>query len=222
MRTLAISDIHGCLTPLKAMWDLIQPTHEDHIIFMGDYIDRGPDSKGVVDYLIQLQGQDYNIDFLSGNHEEKFFLAEMDLTDRAHWMEAWGGPETLESYGDGGFDAVPSSHWEFLRKCNPYVETKSHIYVHANLEHDTPLKEQLPFTIIHKKFGTPKPHMSGKVMICGHTAQKTHIPANLGHAICIDTDVGRGGWLTCLHVENGNYWQTNVNGESRERTLASD
>lgn len=218
MRTLAISDIHGCLAPLKHMWEVIDPQPEDHLIFMGDYVDRGPDCKGVIDFLISLQKQ-FNITFLSGNHEEKFFLSEMDLTDREHWLNVWGGPETLESYGPGGFDDIPAEHWEFLRTCKPYIETDTHIFVHANLEHDVPLHEQLPFTIVHKKFGTPKPHCSGKIMIAGHTAQKSHLPLNLGHAVCIDTDVGRGGYLTCLHVETGHYWQTNFEGEVRENSL---
>jgi serine/threonine protein phosphatase 1 len=220
MRTLAIGDIHGCLAPLKQIWNIIDPQPEDRIIFMGDYVDRGPDCKGVIDFLIGLQQQDFNITFLSGNHEEKFFLSEMDLTDRAHWLKDWGGPETLESYGPGGFDDIPASHWEFLRKCRSYLETDTHIYVHANLEHDVPLDQQLPFTLIHKKFGTPKPHMSDKIMICGHTAQKSHLPANLGHAVCIDTDPGRGGWLTCLHVETDQYWQTNFDGELREGSIS--
>ncbi|MDA8975023.1 serine/threonine protein phosphatase [Akkermansiaceae bacterium] len=218
MRTLAISDIHGCLDPLKKIWEVIEPTPEDRIIFMGDYVDRGPDTKGVIDFLIGLKDQ-FNITFLTGNHEEKFSLSEMDLTDRDHWLKVWGGPETLESYGPGGFDDIPASHWEFVRKCKPYLETDTHIFVHANLEHDVPLNEQLPFTIIHKKFGEPKPHMSGKVMITGHTAQKSHVPLNLGHAVCIDTDVGRGGYLTCLNVETSEYWQTSVDGEVKTGAL---
>lgn len=220
MRTLAIGDIHGCIAPLKQLWEVIDPQPEDRIIFMGDYVDRGPDSKGVIDFLIELQQQDFNITLLSGNHEEKFALSRIDKTDLAHWLEAWGGVETLESYGPGGMDDVPESHWEFVRTLKPYVETESYIFVHANLEADVPLSEQLPFTMIHKKFGTPKPHMSGKVMICGHTAQKNHVPLNLGHAVCIDTDPGRGGWLTCLEVETSHYWQVNVEGEVREAELA--
>ena len=217
-RTLAIGDIHGCLEPLKLLWEQIDPQPNDRIIFVGDYVDRGPDSKGVIDFLIGLQDS-YDITFLSGNHEEKFFLARFGGSELADWMAHWGGTETLESYGEVGLDAVPESHWEFLRKCKPYLETENHIFVHANLEADTPVAEQLPFTLIHKKFGTPLPHQSGKTMICGHTAQKSHVPADLGHAICIDTDPGRGGWLTCLHVETGSYWQTNVDGETQRKSL---
>ena len=202
------------------LWEKIKPQPEDRIIFVGDYVDRGPDTKGVIDFLIGLrESSEYNITFLSGNHEEKFFLSRFGGSEIADWMAHWGGKETLESYsndiGEYSLEAVPENHWEFLRKCKPYHETESHIFVHANIEPDAPMAEQLPFTLIHKKFGTPLPHESGKTMICGHTAQKSHIPANLGHAICIDTDPGRGGWLTCLDVENGSYWQTNVNGESR-------
>jgi serine/threonine protein phosphatase 1 len=223
MRTLAIGDIHGCLAPLTQLWQVIEPQPEDRIIFMGDYVDRGPDSKGVIDFLIDLQRQEFDITFLSGNHEEKFFLSEMDLNDRVDWLAHWGGGETLESYGPGGFDDVPAEHWEFLRKNKPYLETDTHIFVHANLEADVPLDQQLPFTLIHKKLGTPQPHMSGKTMICGHTAQKSHVPLNLGHAVCIDTDPGRGGWLTCLHIETDQYWQSNVAGDLRQgRITRSD
>jgi len=218
MRTLAISDIHGCLEPLEKMWEVIAPQAEDRIIFMGDYIDRGPDSKAVIDFIIDKQ-QDFNIIALTGNHEEKFSLSEMDHTDCEGWINYWGGQPTLDSYGPNGFEDVPESHWHFIRHLKPYYETDTHIFVHANLEHDVPLNEQLPFTIIHKKFGNPKPHRSGKIMVCGHTAQKNHRPLNIGHAINIDTDPGRGGWLCCLQVETGSYWQTNIAGELREGSV---
>jgi serine/threonine protein phosphatase 1 len=220
MRTLAIGDIHGCLDPLRRLWDVIDFQKNDRMIFLGDYVDRGPDSKGVIDFLMNLQDQGHNVVFLSGNHEEKFLLAQMDETDRDHWFQAWGGLQTLESYGPNGFADVPPTHWEFLRKASPYFETDTHIFVHANLEADVSLHQQLPFTLIHKKLGRPKPHVSGKVMICGHTSQKTHIPLNLGHAVCIDTDPGRGGWLCCLHAETGDYWQTNFAGELRRGNIS--
>lgn len=220
MRTLVIGDIHGCLAPLTQLLQVIDPQPEDHIIFVGDYVDRGSDSKGVIDLLISLKDK-FKMTFIQGNHEEKFLLSRIDVTDRAHWLDVWGGVETLESYGPGGIDDVPESHWEFLRHTQPHHETNTHIFVHANLEHDIPLEKQHSFTLIHKKFGTPLPHQSGKIMVCGHTAQKApHHPLHLGHAINIDTDVGRGGWLTCLHIESNHYWQTNLDGELREADLA--
>ena len=217
-RTLVIGDIHGCLAPLEHLWTAIAPKADDRIVFLGDYIDRGPDSKGVIDFIL-ARLPDFDITCLTGNHEEKFFLARIDHTELAHWLEAWGGGATLQSYGPGGFDDVPETHWDFLRQNLPYLETDTHVFVHANLEPDLPLDQQPPFTLVHKKFGKPKPHVSGKVMVCGHTALKSHVPLNLGHAVCIDTDPGRGGWLTCLHVETERYWQANVDGESREGRL---
>lgn len=218
-RTLAIGDIHGCLAPLRTLWDAVGPRPDDKVVFIGDYVDRGPDSKGVIDFLLGLPDE-LDVTFLSGNHEEKFFLANIDETELDHWLRAWGGGATLESYGPGGFADVPEEHWEFLRKTEPYFETETHIFVHANLEADVELDEQLPFTLIHKKFGTPAPHVSGKTMVCGHTAQKSHVPLDLGHAVCIDTDPGRGGWLTCLDAESGEYWQANFDGEVRRGRLA--
>ena len=217
-RTLAIGDIHGCLSALQHLWAAVDPTPEDRVVFIGDYVDRGEDSKGVIDFLLGLPPK-LDVTFLSGNHEEKFFLSSIDDTELAHWLAAWGGGATLDSYGPGGFDDVPESHWKFLRDARPYLETETHIFVHANLEPAAPLEDQLPFTLVHKKFGTPQPHCSGKTMVCGHTAQKSHVPLALGHAVCIDTDPGRGGWLTCLHVESDRYWQANLAGDLREGEL---
>jgi serine/threonine protein phosphatase 1 len=219
MRTLAIGDIHGCLDPLLKLWEVLAPTPEDHVIFMGDYVDRGPDSKGVIDFLLEKE-KEFRITFLQGNHEEKMFMSHQDPDDLGQWCEIWGGQATLDSYGCG-IHEVPEEHWAFLLRTIPYLETGEHIFVHANLEPDVPLDKQLPFALYHKKFdhklyGHPKPHCSGKIMICGHTSMKTHRPCNIGHALCIDTDPGRGGWLTGLHVESGAYWQTNFDGEVRE------
>ena len=223
MRTLAISDIHGCLDALQTLWKALDPQPEDHIIFVGDYVDRGPDSKGVIDFLIE-QEKHFKIDCLCGNHEEKFVLSRIDHTDHAHWVDVWGGQETLDSYGPKGMEDVPEEHWAFLFRNKPFVETETHLFVHAYLEAKVSIDQQLPYTLIHQKFnhplyGYPKPHCSGKTMICGHTAQKSHEPLNLGHAVCIDTEVGRGGWLTGLHVETGTYIQANVAGETREGSL---
>jgi len=218
MRTLAIGDIHGCLEPLTKLWEEIQPTADDHIIFLGDYVDRGANTKEVIDFLISIK-KTHNITFLTGNHEEKFFLASHGGSELADWQSRWGGVETLASYGE--ITDVPEEHWEFLRQCQPHHESDTHIYVHANLEANIPLHQQPPYTLIHKKFGNPLPHQSGKIMVCGHTAQESHTPLDIGHAICIDTDPGRGGWLTCLHMESGKYWQTNMNKEVRTNQLDS-
>ena len=67
----------------------------------------------------------------------------------------------------------------------------------------------------------PPPHESGKTMVCGHTSQKSGIPVNIGHAICIDTFAWGSGWLTCLDTESGVYWQTNHDGEHRTDVIGA-
>ena len=215
MRILAFGDIHGCLTSLKTLWEAVQPQPEDLVVFLGDYVDRGPDSKGVIDFLIANR-EAAKIVFLTVNHEEKMLLSRINTDDHGQWLEVWDAQETLDSYGLADVYGVPDEHWEFLRKCKPHFQTDTHIFIHANLEADIPVEEQQPFTIVHKKLITIDPHFSGKTVIVGHTAQKNHRPLNLGHCVCIDTDTGRGGWLTCLDVATGQYTQANEEAEVRQ------
>ena len=138
---------------------------------------------------------------------------------RNGWISV-GGVQTLQSYGDEGIigtlDDVPDRHFEFIdNTCRRYFETSTHIFVHAMLEESTPLDEQEDSCIYWEKFRNPQPHCSGKIMVCGHTAQKNGVPLNVGHAICIDTWVYGTGWLTCLDVDSGKCWQAKQSGETR-------
>lgn len=217
-RTLAIGDVHGCLGALRRLWEVVAPTADDRVVFLGDYVDRGPDSKGVVDFVLALF-EDFDVTCLTGNHEEKMVLARDDPRERAEWIESWGGHATVASYGPGGLAAVPPHHWEFLQRELLYVETDTHIFVHAGVEADVALPDQSRLTLLRRKLGSPRPHRSGKIVVCGHTAQKSHRPLDLGHTVCIDTDPDRGGWLTCLDVESGAYWQTDQARRQRTGTI---
>ena len=73
-----------------------------------------------------------------------------------------------------------------------------------------------------EKFNDPAPHESGKVMVCGHTPQRDGLPRSIGHAICVDTHIYAGGWLTCLDVQTGEYWQANERRQVRAGTLDLD
>ena len=126
-RTLAIGDLHGNLAPLELLWSTIAPQPEDRVVFIGDYVDRGPDSKGVIDFCLDL-AEELDVTFLSGNHEEKFQLARIDRTELAHWLEAWGGGATLESYGPGGFDASQEEDEEAEARGETAQETDASAY----------------------------------------------------------------------------------------------
>lgn len=237
MRLLAIGDIHGCLRAFEALLEAVALRPDDQLIALGDYVDRGPDSRGVLDHLIALHAGGRLI-ALRGNHDA-MMLDARDGHDLG-WLEV-GGRQTLRSYGiadaqidalqDGGswfggpndlLAKVPPEHWKFLDEdCLPYYETEKHIFVHANLYPDLPLEDQPDYMLYWEKLIEPIAHFSGKTVICGHTRQKNGLPLNLDTSVCIDTNIYEGGWLTCLDVNSGRIWQANEQGQVRRGSLDS-
>src|SRR5215213_8913544 len=145
-RVLAIGDIHGCLTALDTLLGFVRPGPDDQLVFLGDYIDRGPDSKGVLDRLVELK-KSGPIVCLRGNHEIMMLGARQGRDDYRFWL-ACGGLEAMESYagpdGVAALDDIPEAHWSFVRHgCVDWYETESHIFVHANLHPDKALDEQV-------------------------------------------------------------------------------
>jgi serine/threonine protein phosphatase 1 len=192
-------------------------------VTLGDYVDRGPDSCAVLDWLIDYRGK-RRLVALCGNHELMMLAAQKDSEALREWLVC-GGDAALAAYShfsDGGQLAdIPDTHWEFLKNgTRGWYETKTHFFVHANVYPDCSLEEQPDFMLYWEPFDNPPPHQSGKVMVCGHTPQKSGKPLSVGHAICIDTGACKGGWLTCLDVGSGQYWQANQAGETRLNWLA--
>ena len=222
MRYLAIGDIHGCSQAFNQLLKVVQPQPEDIIITLGDYLNKGTDSKGVVERLIQL-AQTHQLIPLKGNHEVQLLQARNHHFEHSSELQ-YLGIETLRSYSLPGqeltLNNIPERHWEFLEhSCLNSWETEHHIFVHANLDPTLPLNQQSESDLFWEKFIQPSPHYSGKTMICGHTSQKNGQPINLGHAICIDTWACGGGWLTCLDVNGGQVWQTNQQGQAKESRI---
>jgi serine/threonine protein phosphatase 1 len=216
VRTIAIGDIHGCSTALKALIGAIRPRPEDTIVTLGDYIDRGPDSRGVLDLLIELS-QSCRLVPLLGNHDQ--MLLEVRIGKYPiHWLLEIGGTATLDSYGPGRELAlIPDDHLAFLEACLDFHETDTHIFVHANYFPDLPMAEQ-PADMLRwesLRVTTPGPHDSGKTAIVGHTSQKSGEILDLGHLKCIDTYCYGRGWLTALDVNTGEIWQANQKGAIR-------
>jgi len=225
MRTLAIGDIHGCLRALDALLEQVDPQRGDLVVTLGDYVDRGSDSKGVLDRLVAL-GACCRLVALQGNHDRMMLAGREDTEHFREWLEC-GGKRTLESYQaredwEAFATAIPTRHWRFLQDdCVPYHESATHFFVHANVYPDLPLAEQPDYMLYWETLEAVKwrPHESGKTMICGHSVQRSGHPLVLDHAICIDTWVYGDGWLTCLDVEAEVYWQANQRGETRMRNL---
>jgi serine/threonine protein phosphatase 1 len=223
-RTIAIGDIHGCLAALDALIAAIAPAAEDTVVTLGDYIDRGPHSRGVVDRLIALSRRCRLVPLL-GNHEELLLAALDDSAALRRWI-ILGGTDTLRSYGwvSGGprralADWIPRPHREFLAGCRPYHETRSHLFVHAGFVPELPLNQQ-PGEALRWRVtdaATAIPHCSGKVAVVGHTPQLSGEVLDLGFLVCIDTNCARGGWLTALDTGTGHIWQADRTGRLRAR-----
>jgi serine/threonine protein phosphatase 1 len=214
-RTLAIGDIHGCSIALEALIEAISPQPDDTIIPLGDYVDRGIDSKGVLDQLIELRDR-CNLVPILGNHDQMMLHARDGRSDFQFWLNC-GGDAALDSYGSTGkLDLIPGNHIRFLESCRSYFETDTHIFLHANYKPDVPVEQLDDHTIRWLSLRDsipPKPHCSGKVVVVGHTPQTEVL--DLGYLICLDTGVWKGGWLTALDVESGKIWQVSEAGSLR-------
>ena len=223
MRTLAIGDIHGCNTALTTLLKNVEVRPDDKLIFIGDYIDRGPGSRQVIDTLLELR-KSHSPVFLRGNHEVMILNAREDSLKENLW-QSYGGLETLVSYGaniqPNWSSAIPHAHWQFLEWTFRFFETNSHIFVHACLDHDLEMADQPDWLLYWESLDRLRSHKSGKKIICGHTPDRSGQIKDLDFAICIDTGPANGGWLTCLDVNSGAYWQADEKSNTRHGILGT-
>lgn len=230
-RIYAIGDIHGrrdMLDALLARIDadiggaglsretfpatLTEP--EPQLIFLGDYVDRGADSRGVIDRLLGLREMRPNSVFLKGNHEAIMLDFLRDPEDLSQWLD-WGGEETLASYGvdpASGLrpsalardieDKLPASHRAFIDGLKLYHVEGDYLFVHAGLRPGTPLAEQTEADLIwiRKRFHNAAPEeRPDHVVVHGHTP--TAKPVDAGWRIAVDTGACYGGMLTAVVLE---------------------
>lgn len=206
MNLIAIGDIHGCAHTLDLLIERLAPTSDDHLIFIGDYIDRGPDSKGVIDRLLKLR-ETYHCTFLRGNHEA--FLLDF-LEDRD--FQLWGmngGVSTLQSYTNGSREPhIPESHLAFIRETKLYYDAPDFFFVHAGLRPELTIAENLRHCD-EQVFLWERDHLEAeelaweKPVVCGHTPK----PEPLNRDKLIDIDTGcvyymhpRMGHLTAIRL----------------------
>ncbi len=201
----AIGDIHGNLDLLQRLLEKIQPDlARDQLVFMGDYIDRGPNPKGVVDYVLGLKrvANPQQVICLKGNHEAMFlnFLQGLDLelflfnggisTLRDYWGEDWDHLKHL---------ALPPEHRKFFEELCLYYETPDYLFVHGGLKPGVPPAEQDEEDLLWIR-GDFIASMEdfGKKVIFGHTPFQQ--PLVMPNKIGIDTGAAYGNRLTCLKL----------------------
>jgi len=201
-RVFIVGDIHGCLEMLKRLMDKIDwHPDADRLIFLGDYIDRGENPKGVVDFILELSKLSQLVDCLIGNHEDIFldFLINGDIQP----FLANGGLTTLESYRLDEMryrkPVIPSDHMDFFQNLLPWIELDDHYVVHAGFRPEVEIEKQSIEDIIWIR--EPFIHSDydfGKKVIFGHTPFSK--PLVMDNKIGLDTGAVFGSRLTCLEI----------------------
>ncbi len=218
-RIIAIGDIHGCLYSLQKLLESIGLQGTDQLVFLGDYIDRGKRSKGVIDYLLTLR-EHYACFFLMGNHEQ-MFLDYLDSGDPGLWMQN-GGAEMLESYGSKDGRDLPEEHVAFIRSCSYHLETEHFFFAHGGIDPDMTIKDNLRY-MKPQDFCWMRGHLrsayreSGgynweKTLVCGHTPLPKPIMTEKLIALdtgCVYTETPDLGRLSAAILPERTLVQTN-------------
>lgn len=210
MRTFAFGDIHGCNQLLTALLNKIAPQPNDTLIFLGDLIDRGHDSKGVIDTIWQYEKL-CNVITIMGNHEEMMINAIKYADERKYWFK-YGGIETMQSFHQTadlhGILAIPYEYINWLKRLKPYYEMGDFIFSHATPYYHLPMENQSNHGLRWRFLEQDDiGHITGKKIICGHSAQKSGKALVQKDIICIDTYAYGGQKLTALEINTMTTWQ---------------
>lgn len=235
-RVYAIGDVHGRLDLLKALLLQIEAdsmrrdaTATVHIVFLGDLIDRGPESAQVLDFLIGYAPVGRRLHFVSGNHEECFLdVLNGSSANEMAWLQ-FGGFETLTSYGvperaiiargaelqHEMAERVPQAHINFMSRFVDQVRIGDYLFVHAGIRPGQPLDRQTSQDLrwIRDEFledGTDH----GVVVVHGHSISR--MPVVRGNRIGIDTGAYKSGRLTALGLERDQNWFLTTRGYEEE------
>jgi serine/threonine protein phosphatase 1 len=224
-RLIAIGDIHGHLDKLDRLLVQVQVTAEDQLVFLGDYIDRGPDSRGVIERLLELQEEFPLTVFLRGNHEQLFidsliktevvsghrlrdlslnYNNDVQVSDLQLFL-ANGGRETLVSYGiQSVAEGIPANHITFLMETKFWWRDGQFIFVHAGLKSGVPLEDQDPYDLLWLRRLVPDHDCI--ILVVGHTPTKG-TPYFGSGVYKLDTGAGYAGPLTACDVLTKRVWQ---------------
>lgn len=225
-RAYAIGDVHGCLDQLETLLaaieadDLSRPPAKTFIVLLGDLVDRGPDSRGVLDLLSNYSPSWARPVFLMGNHEEFFLnVLDGDIDMVGNWL-TYGGRECANSYGitDGWmlnassqaiaqemFRCVPRAHADFVRGFGDSFRFGDYLFVHAGIRPGVAVEDQSPRDMhwIREAFLEDRTD-HGLIVVHGHTIVPE--PEERPNRIGIDTGAYAGGQLTALGVDGTERW----------------
>ena len=174
-RTFAFGDIHGSARTFNQLLDVIGLDRTDTLYLLGDLIDRGPDSRGVIETIIQMQRDGFDIRPICGNHEQMLILAIKSAVfeDLLDWLENGGGA-TLESYQIDHPNEIPREHLNFLEALPYYRMTPQYLFVHAGLDFslDDPLSVAGRTAMLWTRDGkVNSKKIGGRTMVTGHSTR---------------------------------------------------
>ncbi len=219
VRVYAVGDTHGRADLLAQLCDRfeIEAEAEDlkhQFVFLGDYVDRGANSAGVIDQLLAFGQKHPKTVFLKGNHEEAMLDFLADPEGMEGWIE-WGGLQTLESYGLASVDTrsphslrdelaekLPDDHFRFLLDLGIYHEAGDYIFVHAGLRAGIALEQQSERDLLWIRgefYNTSADDWGTRCIVHGHTPQNS--PINISWRINVDTGAFNSGKLTAVVLE---------------------
>lgn len=200
-RFFAIGDIHGCVLSLESLISTLSASYSDFenrsFVFLGDYTDRGPKSKEVVDFLLNFS-EKYDCIFIRGNHD----LMLLDAVQKDDW-KLWianGGELTISNYGMNSDKLnIPDEHLAFFQSTQIFYETEHYVFVHGGLHPDLTIRENLDHEKYYDDFLWTRNHINAgwnnwdKTVVFGHTP--VHSPIHKNNMIGIDTG--------CVYVKRG-------------------
>jgi len=201
-RTFVIGDIHGCALTLRSLVEnMIRPSATDRIYLLGDLIDRGPDSRGVLDFIFELRERGLYVESIRGNHEEMFLKSSYD----PYFLDLWlanGGMATLASFRADGPGDIPQRYRDFIESLPLYILLDDFVLVHAGLNFDT--KDPFDDTdamLWTRSLFVDRLRIGGRRLICGHTpVSRSQLEASLGSdKIMLDN-----GCVFSGRIETGN------------------
>jgi len=221
----AVGDIHGCAFELKQLIKKLPLDKNSTLVFLGDYIDRGPDSKEVIETILKLR-QQYRVYTLMGNHEAMLleFLADPSSA-MAGFFVLNGGSATLASYvTEGSQYEIPQTHLDFYKNLHLLYESDEHFFVHAGIP-NIPIAQINPDEHFESLLWMRQPFLSstyvwGKTVVHGHTPrQQVTISAN---RINMDTGCVYGGYLSAMEVYSRTLYQVAARKEIPKVFLKED
>jgi serine/threonine protein phosphatase 1 len=169
-RTLVIGDVHGCIKTLRGLLESICTiSNNDTLIFIGDLIDKGPDSKAVLDYILELKSNNYNVVYIRGNHEQMFINA----LDHSIAMKEWfrnGGQNTLDSFDAYHPGFIDDKYIDLILSSQFYYQNENYIFAHAGLNFniENPLSDKTKMLSSRSDFcDTEK--IGLRKLVVGHT-----------------------------------------------------